>query len=203
MKQRKVILYVRVSIIDLNIQNQLVPMRKQCELRDFKIVGEFIEHASGSVEDRPQLRKALAAMVTADADVLMVAAVDRLGRSLSHVLKLVEGLRKQGKGIVTIRENLDLSGNSPQSDLMLHVMLALAQFELEILRERTRVALAVAKLKGKKLGRPTKINSEIEDTIMEMHGRGVSTREISRTVTTVSRATVQAIIKKRIKSGIK
>lgn len=59
-----------------------------------------------------------------NADVLLVASIDRLGRSVSHVIKVVEDLGQQGKGVMILRENLDLSGKSPQSDLILHTLLA-------------------------------------------------------------------------------
>lgn len=196
MKKKRVILYARVSLIDLNLENQLVPLRRQCELRDFEVIAEFSDHASGTIADRPQLRKALAAMHSMNADVLMVSAIDRLGRSVSHVIKVVDDLRKSGRGVVILRENLDLYGRNPQSELILHIFSALSEFEASLISERTKVALAVAKLQGKKLGRPTKVNSEIESTIMKMHANGVSIREISRRVSMVSRSTIQGIIKK-------
>ncbi|WII72155.1 recombinase family protein [Bdellovibrio sp. 22V] len=200
MEKKKVILYARVSLIDLNLQNQLLPLRRQCELRDYQIVGEFADHGSGKIADRPQLRKALAAMKSLNADVLMVAALDRLGRSLSHIIKLVDNLRKDGKGIFIVRENLDLSGKNPQSELLLHIFSALAEFEASLISERTKVALAVAKLQGKTLGRPSKVNPEIEKQVLELFSKGTPIREISRRVTTVSRSTVQAIIKRNKRS---
>lgn len=197
MEKKKVVLYSRVSLIDLNLDNQIVPLKRECDFRNYQIVGEFADYGSGKNADRPQLRKALAAMKSLDADVLMVAALDRLGRSLNHIIRLVDNLRKDGKGIVILRENLDLSGKNPQSELLLHIFSALAEFEASLISERTKVALAVARLQGKKLGRPSKVNPQVQAQVLDLYGKGTSIREIARRVTTVSRSSIQSIIKKK------
>lgn len=195
MNKKKVVLYARVSLLDLNPQNQLVSLRQRCAALDMEVVREYVDHASGKLEDRPELRRALGYIKSGAADLLMVYSIDRLGRSVSHVIKIVDDLRKIGKGTVILRENLDLSGKSPQSDLILHIFSALAEFEAALISERTKTALAVARLKGKTLGRPSKRNKDLELKVMKLVSEGVSIREIARRIPTISRATIQNIIK--------
>lgn len=111
---------------------------------------------SGMKRDRKGLEACLRGLQTGD--TLVVWKLDRLGRSLSHLMSVVADLKKSGVFFESLTEKIDT--NSPSGELLFHVMGALAQFERALIRERVMAGLQAAKDKGKKLGRPVSISSE-------------------------------------------
>lgn len=111
----------------------------------------FIDKASGKLASRPALDDLLEQARTGDA--LVVWRLDRLGRSLRHLLDVVADLEQRGVAFVSLCESMDTS--TPGGKLIFHVMGALAQFERELLRERTMAGLAAARARGRTGGRPT------------------------------------------------
>ena len=109
----------------------------------------FTDVASGSKTKRSGLEEALAACVEGDA--LVVWKLDRLGRSISHLLEIVEGLQKKHIGFVSLQENLDTT--SACGEFIFHVFAAVAQLERGIIRDRTKAGLAAAKARGRTGGR--------------------------------------------------
>ena len=109
----------------------------------------FEDAAGGSKTDRPGLAEALA--LAHEGDELIVCKLDRIGRSLSHLIKLVEALRRRKIGFRSLSENI---GTEPSAGkLATPVFAALAEFERDLVRERTRASLAVARARGRKGGR--------------------------------------------------
>jgi len=135
--------YVRVSAFD---QNEI----RQLDGRELDRV--FTERASGKDTNRPQL-EALLGFVR-EGDTLYCHSMDRLARNLDDLRKLVLGLTQRGVRVCFVKENLTFTGeDSPMSNLLLSVMGAFAQFERELLRERQREGIAIAKRAGKYRGR--------------------------------------------------
>jgi len=112
----------------------------------------FIETASGAKRDRPELKAALAAMQ--EGDTLIVWRLDRLARSLRHLLETVEGLEAKGMKFRSLTEAMDTSTSGGK--LILSVLGAIAEFERALISERTKAGLAAARLRGRKGGRPKK-----------------------------------------------
>ena len=110
----------------------------------------FQESMSGTRADRPQLIAALA--YAREGDVLVVARLDRLARSMRQLLATVEDLQARGIGLRSLHEAIDTT--SATGRLILHIFAALGQFEVELLRERTRAALAASRARGRVGGRP-------------------------------------------------
>ena len=110
----------------------------------------FEESMSGTRADRPQLAAALA--FAREGDVLVVARLDRLARSMRQLLTTVDTLTARGIGLRSLHENIDTT--SATGRLILHIFAALGQFEVELLRERTRTALAASRARGRVGGRP-------------------------------------------------
>jgi DNA invertase Pin-like site-specific DNA recombinase len=110
----------------------------------------FVETASGSRTDRPELAKALE-MLRPD-DLLIVFRLDRLARSLRHLIDIAESLNRRGIGLVSATESIDTTTSGGR--FMFSILGALAQMELEIIRERTRAGLAAAAARGRRGGRP-------------------------------------------------
>ena len=136
--------YARVSTLDQNPQMQIDALNKAgCE----KI---FSDTASGSIDERPGLVKALS--FVRPGDTLVAWKLDRLGRSLKHLIEVVTGLQTRGVGFTSLNENIDTL--SPTGKLIFHVFAALSEFEREIIRQRTLAGLESARARGRRGGRP-------------------------------------------------
>lgn len=140
--------YARVSTDDQKLDLQ----RKA--LADAGVDRVFTDHASGQRDDRPGLITALKAMEAGD--TLVVWRLDRLGRSLPHLIATVSDLGSRGIGFQSLCENIDTG--SAQGRLIFHLMSALAEFERGLISERTSAGIAAAKARGVKLGRKTVID---------------------------------------------
>ncbi len=113
----------------------------------------FTETASGAKADRPVLEEVLA--YVRSGDTLVVWRLDRLGRSLPHLIETVAALRERGIGFKSLTEQIDTT--TPGGKLIFHVFGALAEFERDLIRERTHAGLAAARARGRTGGRPTKL----------------------------------------------
>lgn len=126
--------YARVSTDEQDTFAQLT------ELRRAGCMTIFEDRASGASRSRPKLANALAAV--GQGDTLVVVRIDRLARSLSHLLEMVEALREKGAYFRSINDPIDTS--SPQGMLMTQMLGAFAEFERALIRERTRAGLKAA-----------------------------------------------------------
>jgi len=135
--------YARVSTDDQNTAMQLDALRAAgCER-------VFEDTASGAKESRPGLDEALA--FARKGDELVVWKLDRIGRSLPHLVKLMAQLRDQGIGFRSVTENIETE--TPGGRLVMHMFAALAEFERDLIRERTRSGLESARARGRTGGR--------------------------------------------------
>jgi DNA invertase Pin-like site-specific DNA recombinase len=116
----------------------------------------FEDRASGSRDDRAGLAKALAFI--RPGDCLVVWKLDRLGRSLPHLLTTVTGLKAQGVAFRSLTEQMDTT--TPHGEFLFHIFGALAQFERSLIQERVQAGLAAARRRGRRGGRPATIDAE-------------------------------------------
>jgi DNA invertase Pin-like site-specific DNA recombinase len=116
----------------------------------------FEDHASGSRSDRAGLAKVLAFL--RPGDCLVVWKLDRLGRSLPHLLDTVTNLKARGIAFRSLTEQMDTT--TAQGEFLFHVFGALAQFERSLIQERVRAGLAAARRRGRHGGRPSAIDAE-------------------------------------------
>jgi DNA invertase Pin-like site-specific DNA recombinase len=137
--------YARVSTLDQNADLQ------RDALQGAGCYRVFLDTASGKLDDRPQLA-ALLDQLRPD-DTLVVWRLDRLGRSLRHLIETVNGLAERGVAFRSLTESIDTS--TPGGRLIFHVFGALAEFERELIRERTVAGLAAARARGRAGGRPS------------------------------------------------
>src|SRR5437879_1211938 len=136
--------YARVSTHDQHLALQLDALRKAgCR----QVYEEVI---SGARAERPVLQQALAHL--RQGDVLMIWKLDRLGRSLRHLIEVVSDLAQRGIGFKSLQENLDTTTSSGK--LVFHMFGALAEFELDIIREGTHAGLYEGRARGRLGGRP-------------------------------------------------
>ncbi len=163
--------YARVSTVDQDPQLQLDALAAAGVAADHVVV----DQASGSRKDRHGLNQLLTQLE--DGDVLVVWKLDRLGRSLSHLVTVVDDLGRRGVEFRSLTEALDTT--SAGGRLIFHVMAAIAQFERELIIERTRAALAAARAKARPLGRPSRVTREQYQLVHQMAAAGRSHRVIA------------------------
>ena len=174
----RVALYARVSTLDKgqDPEMQLSELREYAGRRGLEIFAEFVDRCSGSRESRPELDCMMIAARRRNFDVLLVWKIDRLGRSLKHLVVTLAEMDSLGVAFISLRDNLDLS--TPSGRLMFHVISAMAQFERELTIERVRAGLRNARSKGKRLGRPAR--SIDSARVIELRERGMSWRDIGK-----------------------
>jgi DNA invertase Pin-like site-specific DNA recombinase len=137
----------------------------------------FEDKASGTRDDRPGL-KACLDFVKAD-DTLVVWKLDRLGRSLAHLLDIVGSLRDAGVAFRSLTEGMDTT--TPHGELLFHIFGALAQYERALTRERVQAGLAAARRRGRHGGRPAAIEPEKLEAVIAALGGGTSKAAVCRT----------------------
>ncbi|GGC14668.1 recombinase family protein [Dyadobacter sediminis] len=148
--------YARVSTQDQNLEMQLDALGKAgCE----KV---FQEKASGIKSDRPQL--AAMQQILREGDVIFIYKLDRLGRSLKHLLEMTADLAKRGIGLVSINDSIDTT--TAQGRLIFNIFASLAEFERDLIRERTKSGLEAARARGRKGGRSRGLSKEAEKKAM-------------------------------------
>ncbi len=136
----------------------------------------FEDRASGATDDRPSLAKALD--FVQPGDVLVVWKLDRLGRSLSHLLTIVTTLRERQVSFRSLTEGMDTT--TPSGEFLFHVFGALAQYERALTHERVMAGLAAAKRRGRRGGRPPVISGEKLDAILAALDGGMSKAAVCR-----------------------
>lgn len=146
--QKMLIGYARVSTDDQKLELQLDALQKHgCE----RI---FTDKKSGKDVNRPGLKEAMDYL--REGDTLVVWKLDRLGRSLQDLIELVGQLKEKGVHFRSLQENMDTS--TPGGKLIFHVFGALAEFERDLIRERTMAGLQAARARGRLGGRPKKLD---------------------------------------------
>ncbi|WP_263054221.1 recombinase family protein [[Curtobacterium] plantarum] len=161
--------YIRVSTNDQNTDLQRVALQSaECELI-------FEDRISGKTSDRPGLKKALRCLQPGD--TLVVWKLDRLGRSMRHLVMLTEELRERGVNFRSLTDSIDTS--TPMGRFFFHVMGALAEMERELIIERTRAGLAAARDKGRIGGRRRKMTAETVEHARRMLAQGATLLQVS------------------------
>ncbi len=157
--------YIRTSKKDQN------PELQRRDLEAFGCEKIYEEQVSSRKEDRPELRAALE--YCREGDRLVVWKLDRLGRSLRELIDLVNALGERGVEFVSLRESIDTT--TPGGRLVFHVFAALAEFERDLIRERTMAGLEAARARGRKGGR----KRALDDRQVAMARRMMADRETS------------------------
>jgi DNA invertase Pin-like site-specific DNA recombinase len=155
--------YARVSTGDqeLNLQIDAL-LAAGCKKEDI-----YEDKISGAKKERPGLDECLSKLQSGD--VLVVWRLDRLGRSMSHLVNLIEELIEKGIGFKSIQDGA-IDTTTASGELMFNIFSALAQFERRLIQERTRAGLAAARARGRKGGRPGKsINDPKVQMAKQMH----------------------------------
>lgn len=134
------------------------------------------DKASGARDDRPGLKACLSYM--AEGDTLVVWKLDRLGRSLPHLLSIIADLKERGIAFRSLTEQMDTT--TPHGELLFSLFGALAQYERALTRERVMAGLAAAKRRGRKGGRPPAIDAEKMEAVVQALASGTSKAAVCR-----------------------
>jgi DNA invertase Pin-like site-specific DNA recombinase len=175
--------YVRVSTAD---ERQSTDLQRDA-LRDAGVDERHVyeDKASGGRDDRPGLKACLEYLTSGD--VLVVWRLDRLGRSLPHLVGIVADLRARGVGLRSLSETIDTT--TATGELVFHLFASLAQYERALIRERVVAGLEAARRRGRRGGRPRRLDAERVAAARAMLAEGTSLSAAAR-VTGVPRSTL-------------
>ena len=179
--------YARVSTLEQNVQPQID------QLKDAGCKRIFRDKASGAKTERPGLQEALDFL--REGDMLVVWRLDRLGRSLKHLLETVSELEEQGIGFRSLQESIDTTTSGGR--LIFHIFGALAEFERNLIRERTMAGLRAARARGRVGGRPRKLDEKKTELVYQLYDeKKYAVKEICRMLG-VSKPTLYAYLARR------
>lgn len=150
--------YIRVSSIDQNTD------RQEVALKEIGVDKVFIEKISGKTIDRPELKKMLD--YVRDGDTLYIESISRLARSTKDLLNIVNQLQEKKVELVSLKENIDTI--TPQGRFVLTIFGALSELERENTLQRQREGIAIARIKGKKFGRPSLVIPQNWDKVIAL-----------------------------------
>ena len=135
-KQPHVAIYARVSTDEQNVDVQLNDLREYVRNRGWELVHEYVDQGiSGAKDSRPAFNELWDAILKGRVHVLVVHALDRVGRSLPHLVRVISTLAERNITLISFRENLDLS--TAQGRMLAGLFSVLADYELSLIRERT------------------------------------------------------------------
>jgi len=146
--------YARVSTKDQDLSLQIDALENVGCTRIYQ------EQITGSTKERPELQKMLEQL--RDRDVIVIWKLDRLARSLKDLVSLVNEIQENGAGLHSLNDHIDTT--TPNGKLTFHLFAALAEFERDIIRERTIAGLAAARARGRKGGRPKGLSKKAKHT---------------------------------------
>jgi DNA invertase Pin-like site-specific DNA recombinase len=172
-------IYARVSTSDQHCENQLRELREYVIRHGWKIAGEYVDEGfSGAKASRPALDRLMADAAKRKFDCVAVWKIDRFGRSVLHLNQQLEVLTRHGVRFIATSQGFDTDYASSTSRLLLQILASVAEFEREIIRERTLSGIRAAQAAGKHVGRPKRVFRR--DDVLRLRDRdGLSWRAIA------------------------
>lgn len=140
----------------------------------------FTETASGAKRDRPVLTEVMEYLRPNSDDTLVVYKLDRVARSLPHLIEIMDFLKAKDIGFQSVTEAIDT--NTPGGRLMFHVVAAIAEFERDLIRERTQAGLDAARAKGRLGGRPRRMTEDRINAARELLANGTAVKDAAAAV---------------------
>ncbi|MBL7131478.1 MAG: recombinase family protein [Candidatus Omnitrophica bacterium] len=149
----KIGIYARVSGPDQSTDTQLLALRDYCSRMGYEAVDEYIDNGfSGKDDKRPAFEQLLTDIRAGRLECVACYKLDRIGRSLKHLLNLFEEFQNRGVGFVSLTQNINTT--TAEGRMFLKMLMVLAEYERELIAVRTKDGLRRAVKQGKKLGRP-------------------------------------------------
>lgn len=158
----------------------------------------YRDRISGSKRDRPQLNKMLEELQ--EGDTVVITSIDRLSRSTSDLLSIVETIKEKGASLKSLNDSwLDTTTDNPLSSFLLTIMGALAEMEREMIRQRVKEGVKIAQQRGTKFGRPTANKSKVS-LALDLYNAGEHTVKEISAITGLSESTIYRKLKENTKS---
>src|SRR5436305_8120982 len=177
----RVATYHRVSTFDQDATLAREELRAAATRLGGEVVLAIEETGSGARNDRPGLQRLMATASRRQLDAVLVWKLDRFGRSALDVLANIDTLASAGVRFLATSQGLDVRpGGDAMSRLILGVLASVAEFEREIIRERTRLGLEKAKAEGKRLGRPMVLTAAKVERVKKLRGAGRSWAQVAK-----------------------
>jgi len=176
--------YARVSSRDQHLDMQLTALREAgCE--------QIYEEKVSGVDRREQLEKCL--QYLREGDTLVIYKLDRLGRSTKDLLTIIEQLQAKNVSLLSLKDNIDTG--STAGKLVMHIFAALAEFERDLIKERTSEGRAAAKKKGVRFGRPKQERNDKAVACVQLYKGGMTIPQIMQQLAIKSKSTVYRFLR--------
>lgn len=175
----RIALYHRCSTLDQNPALARVELQNAAARHGGQVVMDIEETGSGARNDRPGLQRLMEASRRGQVDAVMVWKLDRFGRSALDVLANMRDLDAAGVRFIAITQGIDIRpGGDAMSRLILGVLASVAEFERDLIRERTKLGMARARAAGRRIGRPRSSRPDRE-VVLKMRVEGRSWRQVA------------------------
>jgi putative DNA-invertase from lambdoid prophage Rac len=171
--------YIRVSTEAQRTDSQEQELKRYCRQRGWKDLTFYVDKICGAKASRPQLDRMMQDIRAGHVERLIVYKLDRLGRSLTHLALILDELNRLRVPLIASSQGIDTSDDNPAGRLQLGVLMAVAEFERGIIKERVNAGLSAAKARGVQLGRPATINGRA-DEVRKLKAQGLGLRAIAR-----------------------
>jgi putative DNA-invertase from lambdoid prophage Rac len=187
---QRIAAYLRVSTSEQSVDLQKSEINRYVLARGFGEPIWYEDLGTGTNDNRLALKRLMADVRLRKVDVVICWKLDRLFRSMKHMVLALNDFSELGIQFISLKDQIDMT--TATGRLMTHILSAFAEFEADLIRGRVRAGLENAKRKGKRLGRPSRINAQ---KAMELRQNGLSLAAISKQLN-VSRSTVSKTLKK-------
>ena len=172
-------LYIRVSTDGQRTDSQEQELKGYCRQRGWEDLTLYVDKIGGAKASRPQLDQLMQDIRSGKIERLLVFKLDRLGRSLTHLALILDELNRLRVPLIASNQGIDTSDDNPAGRLQLGILMAVAEFERGIIKERVNAGLSAAKARGVQLGRPATINGRAAE-ISNLKAQGLGIRAIAR-----------------------
>jgi len=150
---KNIVIYCRTSLAEQNTETQRMALIDYCKRMNYQITDQYIDNGwSGKDQNRPQFERLLTDVRANKVGVVMVTRLDRVGRSLQHLISLFAEFKNKGIEFVSLSENINTQ--TPEGKMFWQLLGVFAEYERELIVSRTKAGLERAKREGKRLGRP-------------------------------------------------
>jgi DNA invertase Pin-like site-specific DNA recombinase len=195
---KPVAIYARVSTKEQSTEAQVAQLLAMCRSRGWSETVVFRDDGISGVRDnRPELDQLRHRMLAGEFEAVIVSKMDRLGRSLGMILRFWDDADAAGVRVVVVDQGIDTS--TPSGRLQRNMLGALAEFERELILERTQAGIARARALGKKFGAPRTIPESVAREVLNRRARGESLRQISQQLN-VKLGAVRSVLSRETKT---
>ncbi|MGO8928810.1 MAG: recombinase family protein [Limisphaerales bacterium] len=176
---RATAVYVRVSSLDQRQDSQVKELKNHCRLRNWTNLVLYQDKLSGAEVARPELDRMMSDVRAGRVGRVVCFKLDRLGRSVAHLVLLMEELIRLHVPLIVTSQGIDTSEDNAAGRLQAHVIMAMAEFERSLIRERVRAGLAAARERGVRLGREPLLVKRVAE-VKRLKKAGLGIRAIGR-----------------------